>query len=385
MESKKGFIPSEIQLGDFQHGDGKLGTLPLQPDGNWTAYLPEPRTQQDGEPGQLFDPFVCVTQATIACVEILEKKEYGTSTDWARRFLAAISGTGEKRGNDPNTVSQALKNAGCVYETEYPFHVKDYATFYQPIPQSIKTLAIAEFAEYAYGHSWVSANPDSMMAALTYSPLSAAGYAWQKDPQTGYYITPPGSTPEHDFCVYGYVQGQYWLILDSYADESGSFIKKLAWDYQFTQAKRHTLNRQIMPVAASGGLWQSFLDLIHRILGIGDYAGYRILGGVRSPKWPEVRRMFLKNNPVCAVCGGKKRLTVHHIHPVHLFPQYELCATLPDGSPNYITLCEGNPTINCHLYFGHWDNFRTKWNPNVVEDAAAWRPRITAKDENSLI
>lgn len=96
-------------------------------------------------------------------------------------------------------------------------------------------------------------------------------------------------------------------------------------------------------------------------------------GHKRSSKWPATRRAHLKDNPICAVCGGKRGLNVHHILPFHIDRAREL------DPGNLITLCEGNRTINCHLRFGHWGNYRTKYNPSIRDDAGRWAARFSAK------
>lgn len=80
----------------------------------------------------------------------------------------------------------------------------------------------------------------------------------------------------------------------------------------------------------------------------------------RSWRWPELSAQHKERNPFCACCGGKKRLTVHHIFPVHLYPEREL------DEDNLITLCEHN---KCHLNIGHSGDWKA-YNPRVVVDAA---------------
>ena len=96
-------------------------------------------------------------------------------------------------------------------------------------------------------------------------------------------------------------------------------------------------------------------------------------GAKRSTKWPAARKAFLKLNPACAMCGGKKKLEVHHIRPFHLHPELELDQT------NFIVLCENKADgANCHLLFGHLGSFKS-FNVNVKEDAASWAAKIRAR------
>jgi len=95
-----------------------------------------------------------------------------------------------------------------------------------------------------------------------------------------------------------------------------------------------------------------------------------LLGGVgRSSKWPKIRADFLKLNPNCEVCGGNKKISIHHKKPFHLFPELE---TSPD---NLISLCEKN---GCHLRFGHLYSFLS-YNPDIEADASDWYLKIKTR------
>lgn len=85
----------------------------------------------------------------------------------------------------------------------------------------------------------------------------------------------------------------------------------------------------------------------------------------RSPKWNSIRKKHIENNPICAACGSSKKLEVHHIKPVHLFPELEL------DPLNLITLC----SEPCHLLFGHLMNFRS-WNKDVIQDSSVYYTKI---------
>lgn len=89
----------------------------------------------------------------------------------------------------------------------------------------------------------------------------------------------------------------------------------------------------------------------------------------RSPKWPTVRRDWLRVHGTCAACGTNKNLEVHHIIPFSHDPSRERD---PD---NLITLCEYR---QCHLRLGHCWDWRAA-NPHVREDAATALHRIAAR------
>ena len=79
----------------------------------------------------------------------------------------------------------------------------------------------------------------------------------------------------------------------------------------------------------------------------------------RAAKWEIVKRNHLINEPICQWCGNAFNLIVHHIYPVHLFPELEL------DKNNLITLCR-NKNCECHLRHGHNGDWR-KYNALIRE------------------
>ena len=89
-------------------------------------------------------------------------------------------------------------------------------------------------------------------------------------------------------------------------------------------------------------------------------------GQKRSRKWGKVRKLHLKVNPKCVVCGSKVKREVHHIIPFSIAPDLEL------DHANLMTLCENKKYgINCHLLIGHLGNYR-RVNPSAELDALTW-------------
>ena len=98
----------------------------------------------------------------------------------------------------------------------------------------------------------------------------------------------------------------------------------------------------------------------------------KLNGAKRSPKWASLRAKLIKGKS-CSICGGTKKLELHHIRPFHLHPELELDLS------NLIPLCEGNKNINCHLVMGHYGNFRTKYNLRIRSITPSWLAMMTAK------
>lgn len=93
--------------------------------------------------------------------------------------------------------------------------------------------------------------------------------------------------------------------------------------------------------------------------------GKKIRFAVRSPKWINIRKQHLKDNPYCSCCGRTTNLEVHHKEPVHINPEGEL-----DPS-NLITLCDKY----CHFAIGHLMDYKS-WNKNVEDDCQVYLNKV---------
>lgn len=206
----------------------------LSPNGQWDKWLPQKEVQNFP-----IETDACVTFAILNVVEILLRYEYGDTENLSDRFLAYITGTGSKHGNNPQSVAEALRTKGDVKENlwTYTADLKTWDDVYAIPPRKLYGTALDFINKYKFGHEWILATPTIMKKALQYSPLTVAGWAWNID-KDGLYYSPKGKVPEHYFVVYGYVDGKYWKVFDSYDNST----KRLTWDFHFTMVKRFTLH-----------------------------------------------------------------------------------------------------------------------------------------------
>ena len=86
----------------------------------------------------------------------------------------------------------------------------------------------------------------------------------------------------------------------------------------------------------------------------------------RSSRWPKVRNEYARLNPTCAVCGGIKKIQIHHIADFSTTPELEL------ATDNLMTLCMKR---KCHYLFGHLNSWRSI-NVDVIEDAKYFSRKI---------
>lgn len=252
-----GFLPPVQDERDYIFGAvNQLGGIPLVPDGQWDSFLPVDEVQNMNG----IEPYACVSFTINNCIEILQRQEFEQTENYSDRFLATISGTAAKMGNDPKTVGQRFKDNGCPKEYEWPFDstIDTFEKFYAFIPRALYDLALQFKDKFTFGYEWVGTTQQSMMDALQYSPLGVSVYAWVQD--AGFYIRPQGASSTHFTVIYGYKRNEYWKCFDSYDNTH----KKLRWDFGFEFAQRYTLHAK----SSDPTMWEWFLSRLKSILGL---------------------------------------------------------------------------------------------------------------------
>lgn len=244
-----GFVESVIDPEvHYYLGDGALQPAILMPEGHgWGNFLPPPELQAKNG----IETFNCAVYGTHHAIATLGKKKFGAQfqNNLSERYGGIMSGTIPGVGNDPHTVIEQIRTrCGVLPEVFLPFDnsIVTVQKYYSPNPMPYSQFAVGVhwLKKYILKHSWVFLPGDSlatkqqyMKIALQFSPLGASVFAWNYPTIDGIY---PGNSAIHNHWVevYDYVEGQYWLIFDSYDKQ----IKKLAWGFDFGQCKMYDLN-----------------------------------------------------------------------------------------------------------------------------------------------
>lgn len=208
---------------------GGADTKTILEDGQWGDYLVVKEMQHRGT-----ETMACVSFSALTVIEILIKQRTGKEKNFSDRFTAKMSNT-TKNGNYFFNVANSIKNDGFVGEALWQY-VNGWDEYYKEIPEVVLKQAALSKEVYQVNYQWVDENIEAMKEALKHSPLQISARYAQSN--TGEILNPTGQQ-NHAMVCYGYKEGEYWLIMDSY--EYGGHLKKYAWDYKFGAVMSFTL------------------------------------------------------------------------------------------------------------------------------------------------
>lgn len=249
IPSNFGFRESILQNDHYIFGDGQLAPKIIMPNGQgWANYLP----LDDVQSNPYFESMNCTSYGTLHALATLGKAKFGLQfqTSLSERYTGIMAST-TPQGNDPQKVIETIRTiSGVVPEVYLPFGpgVQTWSNYYNPnpVPYALYAMGVHWLKKYKVGHDWVWLPTDSqaiiqqkIIDALQYSTLGISVLAWNQHTDGLYYSDAPGQN--HWVELYGRVDGQYWMIFDSY-DQTH---KKLAWNFNFGQAKRYSLDSNL--------------------------------------------------------------------------------------------------------------------------------------------
>jgi len=239
-QKNKGFRGQKEAIEDdhFVYGDGQLeanfgeAVKVLRPDGQWDDYLPDFEAQKINGVETMY----CTAFHTENPIQILMKFKYDYKEEYSEIYNANLAGVSPYKGGSPHEVAESWRKYGGLKIEELPLTAVKSKADLIINANDYKEKGKKLLEKFEFGHDWIwSLNHEGIKQTLKYSPLGVGVYAWtQKD---GIYYEPSWATPNHWTTLYGYVDGQYWKVFDSYHNE----FKHLDWNYPFKFAKRYTV------------------------------------------------------------------------------------------------------------------------------------------------
>ena len=183
------------------------------------------------------------------------KRKYGLKRNYSDRFLATVSGTKDKMGNDPHLVCEFLRKLGVPPEEILPFNseINTFDKFYSPIAPKVFEIAKDFLAEFDFLHEWIENKPEEITKALQSSPLLISVPAWFRD-SDGLYNRPIGFIDNHATTLVYESFGAYRRVFDSY---DSPVIKDVRWDVVPMMVKRFYVKKKDTFVKTN--FWQRLL------------------------------------------------------------------------------------------------------------------------------
>ena len=258
MIKNHGFIaPESIEPEEYILGGTEVSEEPIMPGGQWNDFLVVKEIQlQYG-----IETFNCTGYGTTSAIEMLMNKVFGFEPNFSDRYTGTMAGTFPP-GNTPHKVIENIRKvAGLIDEELMPFdkELKSVEEYYDNgLADKHWSKGLGWLKKYTIKHKWVfrggTNNQERLKRALTISPLGVSVLAWQE--RNGLYYKEEGQQDTHWTVLYGYVEGKYWKIFDSYDNTH----KKLEWNYPFGYAKLYVIKKNDL----KRNWWDYLLSLIKK-------------------------------------------------------------------------------------------------------------------------
>jgi len=234
----------------------------LKADRNWK---PEAERLAFEAQRKRIESMFCTVFGTENMIQLIQLAKYGEYEEYDEIPLANLANVSPYRGGSPHKVAEAIRKYGMFPAGTYPFtrEMKKKTDLIMTPTPAMMAEAAKWKDRWDFGHEWLFPSPvntiqDIMYHQLQFSPLGVGVAAWYQ--KNGIYYKPNWANDNHwtGGIAVGAEYGQYWWILDSYKDSSGTPFKKVAWDYPFAFVKKYKLRAKDDKYSAGQIVYNNF-------------------------------------------------------------------------------------------------------------------------------
>src|SRR3990172_705470 len=172
-----GFKVDPIEPQEYLLGQAKLATIVLQPDKNWSPFLPVDEYKNKNG----LETSACVTFGMINIIEILMKRLFIVEPNYSERYNATLSVTTREGNSIQKVIESIRKDYGVINEELLPFDdtIDTWEKFYAPIPEQLILTGKSWLKEFSLGHEWIFTPDiknkiDRLKTALQFSPVGVS-------------------------------------------------------------------------------------------------------------------------------------------------------------------------------------------------------------------
>lgn len=248
-----GFIAPHIDT-DREGTNHILGSANLQepiinPSGDWSAHLPIGETQNKRN----VETNACTLHGTETAIEeqllFFTEKKANNSERYLANYAKNLGLLNPNVGADPHAIAEMRRNvSGTIPEERAPWvdSISSPAEYYSLDVNPLIPEAKTWYNEWRLNHKWLWVGQTApqekrrrIQDALTKGTVSVSVAAWYE--RNGLYYKPDGATDNHWVNLPRARGNEPYMVLDSYPETEGDFIKDLDPLYDFSFAKVYFL------------------------------------------------------------------------------------------------------------------------------------------------
>ena len=171
MIRQYGFNPKDIEIlpEHYKYGAMSDRTI-LQPDGDWTPFLPKFEHQ-----ALRYETFGCTVYGTLTQIQMILKRLTGIEFDFSERYIYNLVGINPP-GDNPHKILEMIRKKGLIEDSIMPYtETLDEFRTPRPMTRQYTTMGEKWLDERVLRHEWIASRDpvrmkQKIVESLPYGP-----------------------------------------------------------------------------------------------------------------------------------------------------------------------------------------------------------------------